>query len=60
MNIYIKQVIVYADSRLDEEAKQDRGANRQFGQLFRTDDPEITVRFVDKPANTKNEGRIPL
>lgn len=60
MNIYIKQVIVYADPCLVDEAKQDREANRRLDQLFTTDDPEITVRFVDKPTNIRNEGRIPL
>lgn len=31
-----------------------------FSSGMKHEEPEITVRFVDKPTNTRNEGRIPL
>lgn len=45
----------------NEKPKIDRGAKVYMAQLpLLSDEPEITIRFVDKPTNTRNERRMPL
>ena len=55
MTINIKQIVVYVDPRLDEETKPDDEMESVISRLFDKDEPEITIRFVDKPYKGLHE-----
>ena len=57
MKINIKQLIVCIDPRRNEETNPYDRIETKLSQLFDMDEPELTVRFVDKPYEGLHERR---
>ena len=57
MTINIKQLIVCINPRREEETNPNDGTEAKLSQLLDTDNPELTIRFVDKPYEGLHERR---
>ena len=55
VTINIKQIVVYVDPRPDEETKPEDQMGAVISRSFDMDEPEITIRYADKPYKGLHE-----